>query len=53
MKNFWFYLLVVLFILAAALQWPVSLRIAVIANSILVLIQIFHRVWRLSHGKQI
>ena len=49
--NFWTVTLIALFILSVALRWPLSLRIAVIANSILVLWEVAAKVWRLCHAR--
>lgn len=37
-NNFWFISLVALFVIAQATSWPRPIKVAVIANSILVLI---------------
>ena len=48
-SNFWFWTLIVLLVFGVAMQWPVYLRIAVIANSLIVLGSIPVRIWRVYH----
>ncbi|MCD8147776.1 MAG: hypothetical protein LUD84_10980 [Clostridiales bacterium] len=49
-NNFWFFSLVALLVLGVALQWPTILRIAIIANSGVVLFHVVSRVWEAYHG---
>ena len=51
-SDFWFLSLIALFTLAVSFGWNIWLRIAVIANSVLVLLQIIARLWeaKKNHG---
>jgi uncharacterized membrane protein len=48
--NFWMVTLVALLVLGIVLRWPLSLRVAVIANSLLVLFQVAAKTWRCYHA---
>lgn len=45
--DFWFYSLIVLLAVSIAAGWPLLLRIAVIANSVVVLLDVARRVVQL------
>lgn len=49
-NDFYFYSLIVLFLLGVLRRWPLGLRIAVVANSVLVLAQCGKRLWGELHA---
>ena len=50
-NPFWLFSLVALLILAVCLHWPVGLRIAVIADSVLILGRTGRTVWEACYGR--
>lgn len=48
-SNFWFVTLISLFVIAENLSWPILLKIAVIANSVIVLMDVAKRGYALFH----
>lgn len=50
MKNFWFITLCALLIIAASIGLNIPLRIAIIANAILISIDIIKQIWRFYNG---
>lgn len=49
--DFYFCSLVVLLLIGIFRRWPAGLRVAVIANSVLVLIQCGERLWGKLHAR--
>lgn len=47
--DFWFLSLVALFVFNICFSWPTPLRVAVIANSIIVLYDVIKQAWRLFY----
>lgn len=51
-NDFWFFSLIALLVVAISTGWNLWLRIAIIANSILVFMQVVIQIWkaRTKHG---
>ena len=49
-ENFWFISLVALFIIGVAVNWNTPIRITVIANAVIVLIDIFYNIRRIVYA---
>ncbi len=51
MKDFWFYSMIVLLSIAVATGWPLGLRIAVVLNALVVLLDAVRDGRRLYRGQ--
>lgn len=51
-RYFWFISLIALMIIGAISKWNIPVRIAVAANAVIVLINIFERIRNWNNGKE-